>query len=260
MSRAWAARPARATIVAVLALVASVAVLAVVGCDAGSGSSDEADLTVLAAASLTDVLPEVDPDPRYSFAGSNTLATQIREGAPADVYAAANTRLPDELEAEGLVETPRVFATNRLVLLVPRGNPAGIRSVGDLARPDVRFVMADEGVPAGDYTREVLAALGREELVGAASSQEDDVRGVTQKVALGEADAGFAYATDAAAVGDDVQALRLPRSAAPDIAYGVAVVTSSEHPDAAEAFVDRLLGPEGQAALATAGFGPPSGS
>jgi molybdate transport system substrate-binding protein len=235
----------------VLALV--VGVVAAAGC----GGDDDSRLTVLGASSLTDVLPAIDASAEYQFAGSDTLAAQIREGAPADVYAGANTRLPDELLAEGLVEKPQVFATNRLVLLVPRGNPASIRTIADLDRDGVRFVMAAEGVPAGDYTREVLAALGRDDLVGRAASYEDDVRGVTGKVALGEADAGFAYATDAVAVGDEVEVVELPARAQAPIRYGIAVVATSGDPDAAQAYVDRVLGPEGRAALEAAGFGLP---
>ena len=211
---------------------------------------------MLGAASLTDVLPRIDPAPEYSFAASDALATQIREGAPADVYAAADSRLPRELYDEGLVEEPRAFATNRLVLLVPRGNPSGIRAVEDL-REGVTYVMADEGVPVGDYTREVLANLGAADLVEGAASFEDDVRAVTGKVALGEADAGFAYATDARAGGGDVQAIELPRAAQPPIEYGIAVVTASERTEEARAFVEAVLGPRGRAALEDAGFGLP---
>jgi molybdate transport system substrate-binding protein len=242
-----------------LLLLAVAAVALAVGCgddgDAG-GTNRAGDVTVFAAASLTDVLPQIDPAAGYSFAGSDTLATQIREGAPADVYAAANERLPDELFEEGLVREPVVFATNRLVLLVPAGNPRGISGVDDLG-PGTTVVMADEGVPVGDYTREVLANLDASDLVGRAASQEDDVRAVTGKVALGEADAGFAYATDAVAVADDVEAVEIPLAAQPPIRYGIAVVAGSDRAEAARAFVDRVRSPEGRAALEAAGFGVP---
>jgi molybdate transport system substrate-binding protein len=240
----------RAALCAIALCVALAGLLAACG-------DDDGQLTVLAAASLTDVLRQVDPDARYSFAASDTLATQIREGAPADVYAAANERLPDELFEEGLVEEPVVFATNRLVLMVRAGNPEGIRTVADLRRPGLRVVMADAGVPAGDYTREVLANLGAEDLVAGAASQDDDVRGVSGKVALGEADAGFAYATDAAAVADDVDAVPLPAAAQPPIRYGVAVVAASENAAGARAFIAALRSAEGRAALGDAGFGLP---
>lgn len=236
---------------------AVLACLALLGAAACGDGSDDGDLTVLAAASLTDVLPQIDDAPSYSFEASDVLATQIREGAPADVYAAANTRLPNELNGEGLVDEPQVFATNRLVLLVPKGNPKGISGVQDLAGDDVTYVMAAEGVPVGDYTREVLANLDAEDLVTGAASFEDDVRSVTAKVALGEADAGFAYATDAQAVADDVEAVELPANAQVPIEYGIAVVSASENGEAARAFVERVLGPDGRAALEAAGFGVP---
>ena len=253
--------PAIATTIALL--VAMTLSLALLGCgddsDSTSGTTTSAtgDLTVYAAASLTDVFPKTDSAPEYNFAGSDTLATQIKEGAPADVYAAANQRLPNELNADGLVEKPVPFATNRLVLLVEKGNPKGITGVQDLGKGGVTFVMADEGVPVGDYTRTVLENLGQGGLVAKAASQEDDVRAVTGKVALGEADAGFAYATDALTVADDVEAVELPADAQPPIVYGMAIVTASTKKDQAQAFIDKVLSPEGQEALKAAGFGAP---
>jgi molybdate transport system substrate-binding protein len=224
------------------------------GCG-GSGSAQGA--RVLAAASLTEVFQKVDPSARFSFAGSDELARQIREGAQADVYASANARYPDELFAEGLVEEPEVFASNRLVVIVPSGNPAGIESVEDVAEPGVELLVAAEGVPAGDYTRDVLADLGLERALDNVVSNEDDVRGVAGKVALGEADAGFVYVTDAAPVEDDVAVVELPEGAQPPIEYEIAVVASSENAEAARAFVERVLGPEGRAALERAGFSVP---
>jgi molybdate transport system substrate-binding protein len=154
------------------------------------------------------------------------------------------------------VQEPVIFATNRLVLLVQAGNPKGISGVDDL-RSGTTFVMADEGVPVGDYTREVLAELDASDLVARAASQEDDVRAVTGKVALGEADAGLAYATDAAAVSEDVEAVELPAAAQPPIRYGIAVVADSDRTEAAQAFIDRVRSPDGRAALEAAGFGVP---
>jgi molybdate transport system substrate-binding protein len=226
-------------------------------CGLVTGCGTDRGVTVLGAASLGEVLATIDPDARLSIAGSDTLATQIREGAPADVYATASIGLARRLRAEGLLEPPRILARNRLVILVPRGNPAGVRTVADLASPDVDLVMAGEGVPAGDYARAALAALGRPELVRAAVSQEDDVRAVALKVALGEADAGLAYATDAAPFADRIEAVALPAGAAPPIEYGIAVVARSERRDEAAAYVARALGPEGRRALAEAGFGLP---
>lgn len=218
---------------------------------------DDGTLTVFAAASLREVFPRIDANAGYSFAGSDEHATQIREGAPADVYAAAGPRHPAELAGEGLVEQPVVFATNRLVLVVPGDNPAGIRSVRDLAAEGVRLVVAASGVPAGDYTRQVLETLGRQDVLARVVSEEADVKGVASKVALGEADAGFVYATDVAPVEDDVDVIELPEEAQPEVEYSVAVVRGSDREREAQAFVDRLLGEDGRDALREAGFGTP---
>ncbi len=232
----------------------AVAALALASC---GGSSSDGRLTVFAAASLTGALHELAPDARFNFAGSDELATQLREGARADVYAAANTRYPAELFAEGLVARPQVFATNRLVLVVPADNPAHLRSARDLRRRDVKLVIAQRGVPAGDYTRAVLAELGDARLLEHVASEEEDVKGVIGKVALGEADAGFAYATDARAAADDVRAIELPGTAAASIRYAVAVVRGAKHAREAQRFVGRLLPARGRAALRRAGFGVP---
>jgi molybdate transport system substrate-binding protein len=218
----------------------------------GDGSAEPLD--VYAAASLAEVLPEIDPDARFSFAGSDELATQIREGATADVYAAASSKYPQELFDEGLVEEPVTFASNRLVLVVPSGNPGAIESVEDILQRDTRLVIAAEGVPVGDYTRTVLETLGLSAALENVVSNEDDVKGVAGKVALGEADAGFVYATDVAPVADRVRAIELPDDAQPPIDYQVAIVSDSDARDAAEAFVERLRGTDGREALERAGF------
>ena len=211
-------------------------------------------LTVYAAASLTDVFPSIDANGRYSFGGSDELAAQIREGAPADVYAAASSKYPQELYDEGLVEKPLTFASNRLVVIVPKDNPAGIEAVRDVRRPGTKLVVAAEAVPVGDYTRTVLSDLGLEEALGNVVSNEDDVKGVVAKVSIGEADAGFVYATDAAATGDDVRVVELPERSQPPIEYQIAVVKGSDKTEAAEAFVQKVLGQEGREALTAAGF------
>ena len=225
---------------------------------AGGGEADgdgDGGLTVFAAASLAEALPALEPDATYQLGGSASLATQIREGAAADVFAAASVEHARALREEGLVEEPRVFATNRLVVIVPAGS--GLASVADLGRPGVKLVIGAQGVPVGDYARAALVALGAPEVLGNVVSEEDDVRGIVAKVALGEADAGIVYVTDVAPAGEAVRALELPPAAQPAIQYAVAVVSDSDSRDAAEAFVERLLGPEGRAALETAGFGLP---
>jgi molybdate transport system substrate-binding protein len=230
--------------------------LMLLGLVTGCGGSDAADepLDVYAAASLAEVFPEIDPDARFSFAGSDELATQIREGAPADVYAAASSKYPQELYEEGLVDEPVTFATNRLVLVVPRANPKAIESVEDVLQAGTKLVIAAEGVPVGDYTRTVLETLGLSDALANVVSNEDDVKGVAGKVALGEADAGFVYATDVTPVADRVRAIELPDDAQPSIEYQVAVVADSDDADGARAVVDALLAEPGRQALGEAGF------
>ena len=212
-------------------------------------------LTVYAASSLTNVLPRIAPADRYSFGGSNTLVAQIEQGAPADVFAAANTKLPALLHAKGLCSAPVVFTRNALVIVVQRRNPAHIRSLRDVARHRVKVVVAAAGVPVGDYT---LTVLQRSRLAGAIGrnvvSRESDVREVLAKVALGEADAGFVYATDARIAADRVAVVRIAARLQPDVKYGACVVRSSQHRAAASAFLHALLGPRAQAVLLRAGF------
>jgi molybdate transport system substrate-binding protein len=242
------------------ALFAAVLVLLfVVGCGkGGTGGGDSNDnATVFAAASLTEVFPEIDPAATYNFAGSDDLATQIREGAPADVFAAASPKYPDRLYEDGLLDNPDVFATNKLVLIVPKGNPAGIRSVDDLRNPDVKLVIGAEGVPIGDYTRTVLENMGATEVLDQVVSEEDDVKGVVGKVSLGEADAGFVYVTDAKPVEGKVTPIELPAEAQAEVKYEIAVVKDGPHHDAAHEFVEQILSEDGQAKLEAAGFGPP---
>jgi molybdate transport system substrate-binding protein len=211
-------------------------------------------LTVFAAASLTDVFPKIDPHGRYSFGGSNMLAAQIQQGLPADVFASANAGLPWQLHRKGLVTRPVVFTSNRLVVVIARGNPLHIRGVQGLEKPGLRTVMAAAGVPVGDYTRKVLKRLGLSDLVDKAVSQETDVREVLSKVVLGEADAGFVYATDAKTVAGKVSLLGIPKSAQPQVLYAAAAVKSSHRLQAAKRWVKRLLRKPAQKKLRAAGF------
>jgi molybdate transport system substrate-binding protein len=229
------------------------------GCGNGGtgGGEGNGNATVFAAASLTEVFPKIDPAATYNFAGSDDLATQITEGAPADVFAAASPKYPDQLAEDGLVEKPEVFATNELVLIVPKDNPANIRSVDDLSNPDVKLVVGAEGVPIGDYTRTVLENMGATDVLDQVVSEEDDVKGVVSKVSLGEADAGFVYVTDVKPVEDKVTAIELPEEAQAVVEYEIAVVKNAPHGDAARQFVDRVLGDQGQSELQAAGFGSP---
>ena len=215
-------------------------------------------ITVLAAASLTEVLPRIDRAPRYSFAGSDQLALQIRQGAPADIYAAASPKYPQLLYRDGLVLKPVVFATNTLVVLVPRSNPAHVRTVYDLRRSGVKVVIGDAAVPIGSYTRQILDALGiTADVTKNVVSEETDVKGIVSKVALGEADAGFVYRTDAKPVASRTRTIALPGWAQPPIRYELAVVKTSTHRAAARAFVRKLTSKRGRRLLHQAGFGLP---
>ncbi|HEV7134799.1 MAG TPA: molybdate ABC transporter substrate-binding protein [Gaiellaceae bacterium] len=213
-----------------------------------------ATLTIFAAASLTNVFPSIDPAQTYSFAGSNSLAAQIRQGAPADIFASANTSIPQQLYADGLVEKPVVFTRNALILIVPRSNPAHIHSVYDLRRSGIKLVVAAPGVPVGDYTRVVLHNLGLDDALQNVVSNESDVREVLAKVALGEADAGFVYTTDARTVKGRVATIGIRWSAQPIVQYAIAVVSASPNKAVARAWVKRLLRKPAQAKLLEAGF------
>lgn len=240
----------RARLAAALALL-----LAAVGAGAATaGRSSSPPLTVFAAASLTDVFPQIDPNEQYSFGGSNALAAQIQQGLPADVFASANTTIPDVLYEKGVVEKPVLFTANTLVMIVPRGNPGHLRGVYSLSDPGLKIVIGAAGVPVGDYTRKVLAALGLSDVVKRAVSQETDVREVLAKVALGEADAGFVYATDARTVQGKVAVFAIPPRAQPKVLYAAAVVTASPHQAQAQAFLKRLVGKAAQRKLRAAGF------
>lgn len=213
-------------------------------------------LTVFAAASLTNVFPQIAPHDRFSFAGSNALAAQIELGAPADVFASANTQLPQRLYRKGLCSRPVVFTRNALVLIVPRSNPAGIRSVHDLAKHGVKLDVAAPAVPVGAYTRQALENMGLTRVLRNVVSNETDVREVLAKVSLGEADAGFVYSTDARTVRGRVTVLALPARAQPEVRYGMCVVKRSRSAAAARAFVETVLGRAAQAKLLAAGFLP----
>jgi molybdate transport system substrate-binding protein len=215
-------------------------------------------ITVFAAASLTEVLPRIDKAPRYNFAGSDQLAVQIRQGAPADVFAAASPKYTQLLYRDGLVLKPVTFAMNKLIVLVPRSNPAGIRSVYDLRRPGVKVVIGDRALPIGTYTREILDALGiTADVTNNVVSEETDVKSIVAKVALGEADAGFVYRTDAKPVSSRTRVIALPNWAQPAIRYEVGVVKTSSHPAASRAFIAKLVSKRGRLLLAKAGFGLP---
>jgi molybdate transport system substrate-binding protein len=226
------------------------------GC--GGGGSD--DLKVSAASSLKPPFTDVG-GAQFSFAGSDQLAAQIRSGAKPDVFAAANTKLPDELYADGLVERPVKFAGNRLVLAVaPKSKITGF---ADLAKPGIAVAMGSPSVPIGAYTLNVLSGLPpaqRAAILHNVRSREPDVAGVLGKVAEGAVDAGFVYVTDVKAAGGKAKAIELPAALEPDVTYEAAVVKGSKHADQARAFIDGLLSGKGAAVLRRAGFSAPPSS
>jgi molybdate transport system substrate-binding protein len=236
----------RALLVALLALVLP-------GSVSGAGP-----ITVFAAASLTEVFPKIDKTPRYSFAGSDQLALQIRQGAPVDVYAAASPKYTELLYRDGFVSKPLVFATNKLIIIVPRSNPAHLTNVYDLRRTGLKLVIGDRTVPIGTYTRQILDTLGiTNDVMKSVVSQETDVKGIVTKVALGEADAGFVYRTDVKPVAARTRTLALPAWAQPPINYEIAIVKASGTQVADRAFVKKLTSKRGRKLLAQAGFGLP---
>jgi molybdate transport system substrate-binding protein len=213
-------------------------------------------LTIYAAASLTEVFKALDPAQNYSFAGSNALEMQIRNGAPADVFASAAPLNTQRLFKAGIVDKPVTFTVNRLALIVPKSNPAAIRSIYDLRSKPAKLVVAAPAVPVGGYTRTVLRRMGLTSVLSKVVSQESDVKAVTGKVALGQADAGFVYLTDARPVSDQITVIRIPGWAQPRVRYEIAVVSKSPNRTAAHAWVKLVLSARGQAALRTAGFLP----
>ncbi len=231
---------------------------------AGCGGDDETpQLTVSAAASLKQAFTQYGRDfpdarARFSFAASDELAAQIEQGVKPDVYAAANTKLPQQLYEKGLVEQPTVFAGNRLVLAVPAGS--GIGALEDLAANGVALAVGAEDVPVGAYTRTVLdklPAAQRRAILANVRTEEPDVAGITGKLTQGAVEAGFLYISDVRATDGALEAIELPDALEPDVAYGVAVVKGARHPQEARAFIAGLLDGEGARALERAGFEPP---
>jgi len=202
------------------------------------------------------------PPVRLSFAGSDELAAQIRRGVRPDVFAAANTELPAALAEERLVERPRAFATNELVVAVPRSSD--VAAVDDLARDGVLVATGAASVPVGAYTRAVLGRLPaatRRAIVRNVRTEEPDVRGVVGKVAQGAVDAGFVYVSDVTAARDRLRAVRLPPRLRPRVAYAAAVVRGADgSPADARRLVDDLASGGCARALRDAGFGPPPGT
>ena len=227
----------------------------------GGSSGSPTEIKVFAAASLIAAFGKIGQDftaanpntkVTFNFAGSQALATQIQQGAPADVFASADTANMDKVK--DLVSDQSVFTGNELQVIVAKGNPKGITGLADLAKPDLKVVLAAPEVPAGRYASQVLDA---QKLTVKPVSLEDNVKAVVTKVSLGEADAGIVYVTDVTAGGDTVEGVDIPADQNVPATYPIAVVKASAHQAQARAFVDDVRGPEGQQVLKEFGFLPP---
>lgn len=249
-------------------ILSAVALLGLVGASCGSDDSESADttgdITVFAAASLTAAYTEVGDAfmtehpgtaVTFNFASSSDLVTQINEGAPADVYASADqanmTKLTD---VAGNAGDPQVFATNSLQIIVEPGNPKGITGVADLANPDIIYVTCAPEVPIGKYAAQVLTTAG---VTVTPASLEENVKGIVTKVTLGEADAGIVYTTDVIAAGDQAAGVDIPADINVVATYPVVVTKTASNAAGAQAFVEFVLGSQGQKILASFGFTSP---
>jgi molybdate transport system substrate-binding protein len=261
-------------------LGSSLAVAVLAGCGGSSGGAgareavQERTLTVLAASSLTDAFGELAErfeeqnrgvKVRQSFESSSTLLAQIQQGAPADVFASASEEEMDTAVQDGLVRgEPRLFVKNREVVLVPRDNPAGIESIRDIAKPDVRLVLAEEGVPAADYALEIIGKADEEygsgfeqDVLSNVVSREADVRASVNRVVVGDADATFGYASDYTPdIRDRVEVVQIPPDLNIVATYPIASLKGANDPDLARRWVDLVTSEEGQRVLEKWGFEP----
>jgi molybdate transport system substrate-binding protein len=256
-------------------LVASLAVVGLVAASCGDESSGGGEttaavtgaggaITVFAAASLTDAFTELgdafteanpDANATFSFDASSALVTQITEGAPADVFASADTANMDKLVEAGMNgDEPTIFATNLLTIIVAPGNPLGITGVEDLADPGIKTAICAAEVPCGRYANEIFSNAG---VSVTPVTLEQNVRGVVTKVTAGEADAGIVYVTDVTAAGDEASMVEIPEDINVLAEYPIATVAESADAQIGAAFIDFVSGDEGQAILAEYGFGAP---
>ena len=247
------------------------------GSGGGSGDGGEGGggtLTVLAGSSLTDAFGELaktfeEQNPgvevRQSFESSSTLLAQIQQGAPADVFASASEEEMDTATKDGLVDgEPEVFVKNREVVMVPKDNPAGIENFRDVAKPDVKLVLAEEGVPAADYALEILGKADEEygagfekDVLSNVVSREADVRASVNRVVVGDADATFGYASDFTPdIRDRVEVVLIPPDLNIIATYPVAALKDAKDPELARKWVELVTGEEGQRVLDKWGFEP----
>ena len=253
-------------------LLVVLALLAAAGCGSGSGSGSSGGgssvasggkLVVFAASSLIDAFPKIATTYQqlhpgwkveFEFLGSDQLAAQIEQGDPADVFAAASTKYPEQLQSQNLVGNATNFATNTLVLATPADNPAGITSVNNIG--NAKLVVGDPSVPIGAYTLTVLDNLGIKPSSLNIVSQEAKVTDIVTKLELGEADAGFIYTSDAKTAGDKLKSFQLPAAAQATATYPIGIVTGSKNAKAAQQWIDLVMSPQGQQVLVSDGFGP----
>jgi len=254
--------------------ISSFAVVGLAGCGGSSGGGEGGTLAVFAASSLTDAFgvlaksfEEQNPgiEVRQSFESSSTLLTQIQQGAPADVFASAAEEEMDTAVDDGLVAgEPEIFARNREVVMVPKDNPANVQSMRDLAKPGIRLVLAEEGVPAADYALEILGKANAEywggfkqDVLSNVVSREADVRASVGRVALGDADATFGYASDYTPdTRDRVRVIQIPEDLNIVAIYPIAALKDAKDPDLARKWVDLVVSDEGQRVLGEWGFEP----
>ena len=234
------------------------------GSGGSSGGSSGGTLNVFAAASLTNAFGDLEQTfaqqhPGWkvtlNLAGSDQLAAQIEQKAPADVFAAASTKYPEQLQGEKLLGKTTNFATNTLVLVTPRSTPASIKTAADLEKGDAKVVVADPAVPLGSYTETVLGNLGIDESKLNIVSKEQDAESVLAKLTSGEADAGFVYVTDALSQKAKLHEIQFPGSADATATYPIGIVSSSKNTKAAQQWIDLVNSPQGQAVLEQFGFG-----
>jgi molybdate transport system substrate-binding protein len=249
-----------------LAVLLAAVALALAGCggSAGGATPHTTKLSVFAAASLTETFTRIGRDfeaatpgvtVTFNFAGSAALATQINQGAPADVFAsAAPANMKTVTDAGNAAASPSTFAKNQLVIAVPEGNPKGVTALADLAKPGVKVALCAVQVPCGAAAKTALAAAG----VGLTPvTQEQDVKSALSKVKLGEVDAALVYRTDARAAAASVDAVEFPESAKAVNAYPIVVLKHADNGAAAQAFVAYVLSDKGRGVLTDAGFQGP---
>lgn len=255
----------RPAVIAASALMA----LTVAACGPGTGataagpSASAGEITVFAAASLTDSFEQIGKafeaahpgtTVRFNFGASSALATQITQGAPADVFAASSPKTMDSVVTAKVATTPVTFVTNWLQIAVPPGNPAGVAGVSDLAEPAVKVALCQVQVPCGEAAAKVFANA---KITVQPVTEEADVRATLAKVELGEVDAAVVWVTDVLAAGDKVQGIEIPAEVNVSSAYPIATLTQSRNVDLAQAFVDYVLSEDGSAVLHNAGFDGP---